>query len=325
MDLNGHVSDNVDADRAPHSRTSRMREWVVALALVGCVILVAVWELMANQSRAPFRPFLLTSSKFSSFTPSSRDWRFRPFPIQSDPIEPNILLFEMTRRSSAARPDVASNGSNQAGEAQSKRVGFPIIVRLVHGYNMCDCMRIKGYKVDPLLDFRESVGQVRRNASEPDLLDRVQVWRLVSPVGDVSIWVSSMLRAGDFSKTDVDVRSLAFPRVGVADDPGWLPRGMTLKSLRHPIRNFRLYLRAAWNNARCDWATFLKLRQPAWASDELLTLVAHSSQQSIRAGDEADAVMEVLSAHHQMYIQLGQWQRQAMVDAPPYKGKGENP
>ena len=49
---------------------------------------------------------------------------------------------------------------------------------------------------------------------------------------------------------------------------------MGIKSFRRPIHNLKRTLRARWNNARCDLLTFLKLRRPVYASDEILTLVS---------------------------------------------------
>jgi hypothetical protein len=130
-----------------------------------------------------------------------------------------------------------------------------------------------------------------------DLPPAVQVWAVTSQAGDRTIWVTSMLRATDFTLTDVDVRDMAFPRVGTPDAQGWESRGLTLSSLRQPVRNLRIFLRAKWNASRCDVLTFLRLRQPAWASDELLTLVSASRGSHIPEAETADAIRHVVAAH----------------------------
>jgi hypothetical protein len=106
-----------------------------------------------------------------------------------------------------------------------------------------------------------------------------------------------MLRAFDFSTTDIDVRSMAFPRVGTPDAPDWNPQGFSLRGLRHPLRNGRLILRARWNASRCDILTFLRLKQPAWASDEVLTLVSAMRGNGVAEADTAAAIRHVVSAH----------------------------
>ena len=113
-----------------------------------------------------------------------------------------------------------------------------------------------------------------------------------------------MLRAGDFSETNIDTRAMPFPRIGVPDNPGWFPRGLSLRSLRNPLRNGRLFLRHKWNASRADVWTFLGLKQPAWASDDLLTLVSMAPSEG---GDEAPVIRRVLEAHYAMLAALQAW------------------
>lgn len=176
-----------------------------------------------------------------------------------------------------------------------------LVFRVVHGYNLCDCMRIKGYTVELQEDRRTAAG-------ENPLGGRLQVWRMVSPGGDVSFWVSGVVRAGGFAGTDVDVREMAFPRVGVPDDPNWVPRGVTWSSLRHPVDNLRIFFRALWNSARCDLLTFLKLRKPAWANDELLTLVAAWRGAPVPAAQESGVKDEVIEAYRAMRAEFLRWE-----------------
>jgi hypothetical protein len=295
----------------------------VAILLISCAAVVALWQIMASLSRRPFRPFQVTQDTFTDFAPSGSAWSVTPLPVHNTPIEPNILAY-LVRRSSASTPDNSTTAlaTEAAGSATAV---FAVAVRLVHGYNLPDCMRIKGYQVELIADTRETEsglppamglrepGQPAGSQGTDSPLPRqLQVWRLTAGGGSRSIWVSSMLRAGDFGETAVDARSMAFPRIGTPDDPGWLPRGITLQSLRHPLRNFRLFLRTKWNNSRCDLATFLRLRQPSWASDEMLTLVA-TSEQAHPAGEVEDTIVrEVVAAHGFMQSALQTWRRTTM-------------
>jgi len=268
----------------------------MAFILLACVLVVAFWEIMSNRSRRPHEAFQLTASDFAGFAPQSRDWRVELLPVKPESIEPNILAYRVAR---------AVSGS------------APVLVRLVHGYNMPDCMHIKGYAVALLHDTRRSL-QERADAALAEggaaHCRPYQVWRLTSGTGDASIWVTSMLRVGDFAATHVDVRSMAFPRVGVPDDPNWLPQGLTRRSLRHPVANFRKFIRARWNSSRSDLATFLGLRQPAWASRDLLTLVAVSGGPPVRDGGLEAVTADVVAVHGFMESELRAW-RQTLLDS----------
>ena len=180
-------------------------------------------------------------------------------------------------------------------------------MRLVHGYNMRDCMRIKGYEVELVADTRDTPNSPINQSSNQPSPGRYQLWRLVSETGDVSIWSTVMLRAGDFSETGVDCRSMAFPRIGIPDDPRWMPEGITVKSFRHPVRNFRMMLRAKWNKSRRDLGTFLRLKQPAWASDEMLTLVGVSGGGTVPRESEPDVARDVLDAQGFLLRELQAW------------------
>jgi hypothetical protein len=100
---------------------------------------------------------------------------------------------------------------------------------------------------------------------------------------------------------------MPFPRIGVPDDPGWKPRGLTLESLRHPVVNFRKYLNLKWNNSRRDLLVFMGLKQPPWASDELLTVVAAWAGASLRPEDEPAATETALGAYGVFLDLLRQW------------------
>lgn len=274
------------------------REPAIAVALLSCVVLVAFWEIMANRSRRPFTPFALTSESCAQFSPTSPEWSVQILPIAFDPVEPNILALLVQTRPAGAHA--------------------PVLVRLVHGYNMVDCMRIKGERVELIADTREAAGAGGPPGAPPAAASRaptpaaslppgVQLWRLASPTDRISIWATTMLRAGTFAVTGVDTREMAFPRVDIPDNPGWFPQGLTWRSLRHPIANGRLFLRAKWNASRADVLTFLGLRQPAWASEELLTLVATSTDSTVTSAGEDAVASRVVAAHQFVRHELQGW------------------
>lgn len=245
----------------------------MAATLVLCLSLLCFWEFASQRSRRGWEPFALNQDSFRDFRPPAGDWQIAASSAGSDdPTAPIILALALRKGAWPA-----------------------VIVRLVHGYNMPDCMRIKQYSVALVSDARSTGG--------------CQSWRLVSETDDVSMWTTLMLRAGDMSSTDVDIRDMRFPRVSVPDDPGWSPRGITREGLRHPLREARTILRAKWNASRTDLATFLRLRQPAWASREYLTLVASMEAPPRGAAEEAAALRHVQEAHAFLLSAIQTWWR----------------
>ena len=297
------------------------REGWIAGVLVGCALLVGFWEIMSNRSRRAFDPFALTAAEFADFVPQSEEWRIKSRPVSTTSIEPNIFAYEV-QRAPASVPRSRDAGAVSAALREGS--GRPVLVRLVHGYNMRDCMRMKGYEVVLTGDTREGGGGGELNIQHPTSNvqrprrehrpGKYQLWRLVSEAGDVSIWTTTMLRAGDLSETGVDCRSMAFPRIGLPDDPRWLPRGITWRSLRHPVRNFRMMLRAKWNNSRRDISTFLRLKRPVWASEELLTLVALSGGGTVRPDEEQRVAGEVLAAQGFILSELQAWKQRKIAE-----------
>ena len=249
----------------------KMRRHIVPLVLIACAALILFWEAMARLSERPFSPFAMTRETFRDFSPQSPDWSFTAIRSEDDDrTAPNLVSYM------AASPR-----------------GGQVVVRLVHGYNMPMCMKIKGYTVELLED-----GSARRTD---------QLWRLTSETGDAAVWVTAMLRAGDFARADVDIRSMAFPRIASRDDPSWVPRGISFESLKHPVESIRVLFRAKWNNSRCDLPTFLKLRQPAWADETVLSLVAYSYGVSVPRGGEAAAAARIRAARDAVLDGLIAW------------------
>ena len=266
------------------NQLSKGRNRAFGVVLAACMILVVFWEIMAGRSSRGFGAFQLTATDFQDFHVKAPGWTVRTIRLSSDPVEPNIVAFALTPKP-IAKADVF--------------VGDRVMVRLAHGYNMPECMRIKGKKVVEELP-EVAVG---KQPAAGDEFSAIQVWRVADSAGGEAIWVTSVLRASDFGGTNVDVRSFAFPRVGVPDEPGWDFRGITPDSLRHPWAGIRTFLRGKWNAARCDLATFLRLKTPAWVSEELLTLVSASG--TINADyDAAAATRDALSAHQVISLQL---------------------
>lgn len=234
---------------------------------------------MAHASRRPFAPFDLTAADFRGFRPRIEGRQSRMVPVSTnDPAEPNIVAIETT------------DGRHSE------------LVRLVHGYNMPTCLQIKGYEVVLAGDWRDDLA--RHAVRYP-----IQVWRVKAPDGAISMWATTLLKAGDFSALDADIRSMAFPRVDSPDDPNWVPQGVTRTSLRHPIASLRGWFRARWNSSRTDWLTFLRLRQPAWASEERLSFVVRSLQPDVTPANQVDVVRTVVAVHHGALASFQQWRK----------------
>lgn len=210
------------------------------------------------------------------------DWIIKPLPVTYSETEPNILVYHIFPVRSADAEE-----------------GWPVRVRLVHGYNMPDCMRIKGYTVERL----KSV--IMMSTADSNATPR-SLWKLRSSYGNVSIWATAVLNAKNFSIMDYDVTSFPFPKVNIPDELGWSPRGITLENMKHPIKNFKLFLQAKWNASRCDVLTFLRLKQPAWVSDDMLVLVAASNEQTSDF-NKSLVTKNVLLAHSLVLTELQKW------------------
>ncbi len=303
--------------RAPMSKPSSNHEAWIAAILIVCVGLAGFWQLMARRSARPFQPFDLTAGDFGDFVPQTDAWIVQRLPLPDDPVEPNILMYEF-RPVSTSFPlrDVAPSRET-AGFLASRSY----YVRLVHGYDMVDCMRIKGFQVEALArpvaesSVGDEVSGLRasaplREASGTSLSGGpVQFWLLTSGTGTRYPMLTSMVRAGDFSETGIDTRTMPFPKAATPDNPGWFPQGMTWRSLRHPVRNFRTFLRSQWNASRNDVATFLKLRQPAWASAELLTIVVMPVKLHVDPSADELYLRDMERAYRFFLSELRAWRR----------------
>lgn len=249
---------------------------LAALCILLGLGLVLFWQLMALRGASSREGFHVSARDFADFDPSYPGFQTTPLPVSSSPTEPNIVAYRLT------------------SQADRNRHAF---IRLAHGYNVRDCMRYKRYTVDLLEDLT-----LRGHGGEAT---RVQIWRMTDPGGEQALWISSMLRAADFTPLDIDTRAMPFPSIGVPVDPGWSPRGITRESLRRPIYNLRMFMRLKWNNARRDLATFLRLRRPAWASDEVLTFVSGTAPSPEGGIDPIERRDEILAHHLRAIQQLG--------------------
>jgi len=277
---------DMDKKKLPKARAvSSRRERIIAVLIVFGIVLVVGWEIAAKLAARPFDELRIKSQDFSGFLPRQDGWSIQLEHTMATPTDPTVISY-------ALRSLHNSHGK-----------GIVFRSRIVHGYNMVDCMRIKQYKVELLLDTRTSpAASSERMKAMAGRLPKypVQVWQLTSDDGSVSIWTTTMLRAVDFGLTTVDTRDMAFPRVGTPDSPSWEPTGIKLSSFRHPVSNLRNTLRARWNASRCDTMTFLRLRQPAWASDEMLTMVTEYHGPSVRNNEITQVSLAVLRVHTMM-------------------------
>jgi len=318
----------------------KLLQRMIPMVLLLCVAVIVFWEVMANRSRRPFRVFDLNSDDFVTFQPASDEWSVERIKVVADdPSAPNLLAF-LVKRVDGKRTDVRGQGSEVSGLGSnvygqwSKVSSLPILVRLVHGYNMPDCMRLKGYKVEEMGEVRSQGSGVRGQGSEnkdqmsdpcptshcPPLAERsnvyglwsdvfplVQLWRLTSDIGERSVMASAMIRATDFGGTDVDICSMSFPKIAAVLGPEGAVEGFKTSSLRHPVRSLRLFLAAKWNNSRSDLLTFLRLRQPAWASNDYLAFTSASRGGDVPSETEPLVASEVLAAQDFIYEALCRW------------------
>lgn len=257
----------------PPGRSGKLAALCILLGLG----LALFWQVMALRGASSREGFRLSARDFADFEPFYPGYGVTSAPVSSSPTEPNIVAYRLISR------------------ADRNRRAF---IRLAHGYNVHDCMRYKHYTVDLLDD------QTLRGDGGP--ATRVQIWRLTDPDGEQALWISSMLRATDFTPLDIDTRAMPFPSIGVPVDPGWSPRGLTRESLRRPIYNLRMFMRMKWNNARRDLATFLRLRRPAWASDEVLTFVSGTLPSPGGNIDPIERRDEIMAHHLRAIQQLGE-------------------
>jgi hypothetical protein len=258
------------------ARTSRLP----IVLLLTCVVVVSFWQVMAWRARRGFDTFRINAKSLADFEPHIDGFELTEILVKEDPLEPNIISYRVRpRRAEGAKPAPPSH---------------TVLIRLAHGYNVVDCMRIKHFSVDAMADLNEAFPH--------------QVWRLTSSIDDQSIWMTTMHGSTDFAPIDMDTRDMPFPKIGTPDDPGWKPSGLKLTSLRRPIYNLKRMLNARWNNARCDLLTFLKLRRPVYASDEILTLVSTvalpPANNANPAGVEAMLIQLQEKVHSEMLVQL---------------------
>ncbi|MBT3296625.1 MAG: hypothetical protein HN919_15450 [Verrucomicrobia bacterium] len=229
-----------------------MKRNLPVILLLTCVILVSFWQIMAWRARRGFDAFRITAAMLKDFDPHIEGYTLMQALVQPDPLQPNIISYRAT-------PATGRAGLNRT-----------ILVRLAHGYNMVDCMRIKHFQVEAVGGDGGPLGD---GALPGSGLHR-EVWRLTSAINDQSIWMTSMHNGSDFKPLEMSTTSMAFPKIGTPDDPGWQSKGLSRESFRRPIHNLKRTLRHSWNNARCDLLTFLRLRRPVYASDEILALVS---------------------------------------------------
>ena len=263
------------------TRQERAGAWM----LLVCLLVVAVWETAAFLNRRPHRPFSTTAQDYELFNPVMPDAEVRRIPVASNPTEPNLVALLVSPR----QPDG----------------GLLLLGRLVHGYNMVDCMRIKGYRVDLVHDLPTDPGP----SGPEEGASLVQVWRLTAETGERSLWMTSLHRGRNLEPVRRDVRSMAFPRIDIPDDPDWTPDGITWSSLRHPVAGLRRYVRAKWNASRNDPWVFIGLKKAPWASDEWFTLVTHTLGNDLRPDQEAESLEQVRHLHQWMAASLRDWHR----------------
>lgn len=235
---------------APSDRSLGHRIASIITAL--CILTVAAWELAIFRAKTITPTAPLSPAQFAGLKFEWQGAQAKPLSLQFDDSQANLLVMSV--------PLSDTNGNTRH-----------VTLRLVHGYNMRDCMRIKGYQVTQ----RSSVA-----TNHP-----IESWELISSGGDRSVWLTAMVRSSDFSYMPISVTELEFPRVGIPDERDWEFKGATEASAKHPVQNLKNLIRAKWNGARANPGTFLRIQPPAHPSSAVLTLIALTDEES-----DADAI-----------------------------------
>ena len=282
------------------------RSYLLPALLVASALLLAFWLVMADRSTRSSGGYDLTAREVVGFQSTIPGWTVRKVPIDlENSTDPNILGMALSRKDS-----LPGQGSR-------------FFVRLVHGYNMPMCMKIKYYTVEKLLDhgvrpvsdlklqsaFRVGGQTAEGGGINLTTVPPVQLWRLTSSAGTVSLWATTMIRAGDFAVTPEDISSMAFPRVETPEDPNWVPRGLALEDLKHPVASFQRWWHGRWDGARWDVLTFLRLRPPAHGSEELLSYVTRSVVPDVKPENETEVIRDLLNTHVAMLKELQKWRK----------------
>ena len=176
-----------------------MKKNLPVILLLSCVILVSFWQIMAWRAQRGFDEFRITADTLADFDPRIEGYVLSQALVRPDPLQPNIISYRAKPR--------RTRGT----------VGSSVLVRLAHGYNMVDCMRIKHFTVEAMSSGSDA-GYLR------------EVWRLTSSIQDQSIWMTSMHGGETFGPLERSTESMAFPKIGTPDDPGWKSKGLSRKS-----------------------------------------------------------------------------------------------
>lgn len=99
---------------------------------------------------------------------------------------------------------------------------------------------------------------------------------------------------------------MVFPRIEIPDDPHWVPRGLGIDDLKHPVVSFNRWYHSRWDGARWDIRTFLRLRQPARTSEEFLSYITRIDGLSDNVAKIED-VQTLLKIHMMMLKELQVW------------------
>ena len=298
-----------------------LKQYFMPAFMVFCTLLLALWLVLSRANQSPRALFDLTPVDLATFRPALEGWTVNAQPIiRDDLIDANLAAYSVVR-----------DAYSQATSNEQPRTASRFVVRLVHGYNMPMCMKLKYYTVEKIQDNRihavsdpklqsafrmvqngqlnPSTGLRASNLAIQQLSTLelpMQLWRLTSSAGTVSIWVTTMIRSGDFSPTSEDICSMAFPRVDIPDDPNWVPRGMGKDELKHPVVAFRRWYHSRWNGARWNVWTFLRLSPPVGASNELLSYVTRVEDLPSDGPKDSD-MKNLLEIHAAVLTKLQVW------------------
>jgi len=130
-----------------------IRHYLVPGLLVTCTLLLAFWIGASRLRGKSSEPYDLTAKDFAGYQPVLDGWAIQVLPVVSDGvIDANIASYSLVR-------DTSSPDTNNHPPSTIPHQPFPfpssrLLTRLVHGYNMPMCMKMKYYTVEKIQDHQ---------------------------------------------------------------------------------------------------------------------------------------------------------------------------
>jgi hypothetical protein len=126
-----------------------IRHYLVPGLLVTCTLLLAFWIGASRLTGKSSEPYDLTAKDFTGYQPMLDGWAIQVLPVVGDGvIDANIAAYTLVRDTSSAYTNNHSPSTIPAPYPSR------LLSRLVHGYNMPMCMKMKYYTVEKIQDHQ---------------------------------------------------------------------------------------------------------------------------------------------------------------------------